>query len=490
MNSRREANTKIVERSVEFPSIAMNCTSSKGPGSAKSDYIAIHRTEASPQGITAASTMKNPFQRARHNKSYRAVVSKGSTTTAFLEKNSNSLPSLLRESRYVSNSSSPTPSVDVEGTAANEAPPTYKNGVEVRSEEMRAATSMKLGDRSPKLPSPSIVSRSPKRPIVRFADGVAIDNSSPIARQRGFAATQPNENVTGQPWSIGMRRNAPCSHHEKDSTDIKAHFANYDTQSSRITTTSIIPSIQVSCDEEDGNTDRYSNTTSSDRAILANPSIAVNNDLSTIQITPGAGEKDEGNTCYADYTHRSLPPDNAKSADVVKAPGYTYSRTGALCNNCALPISGRIVSAAGHRFHPKCFRCYHCGEGLECVAFYPEPEEKREQRLLRCFENLNYKNETNLTGEDEHDNDTSLRFYCHLDFHEFFSPRCKSCKTPIEGEVVVACGAHWHVGHFFCAECGDVSSNFNNVYNSWDCLTKLWRPLSEKKLMPEGSIAF
>jgi hypothetical protein len=37
-----------------------------------------------------------------------------------------------------------------------------------------------------------------------------------------------------------------------------------------------------------------------------------------------------------------------------------------------------------------------------------------------------------------------------------FSPRCKSCKTPIEGEVVVACGAEWHVGHFFCAECGDV----------------------------------
>jgi hypothetical protein len=26
--------------------------------------------------------------------------------------------------------------------------------------------------------------------------------------------------------------------------------------------------------------------------------------------------------------------------------------------------------------------------------------------------------------------------------------------------VVVACGAEWHVGHFFCAECGDVSSIF------------------------------
>jgi hypothetical protein len=23
----------------------------------------------------------------------------------------------------------------------------------------------------------------------------------------------------------------------------------------------------------------------------------------------------------------------------------------------------------------------------------------------------------------------------------------------------VACGAEWHVGHFFCAECGDVRSD-------------------------------
>jgi hypothetical protein len=57
--------------------------------------------------------------------------------------------------------------------------------------------------------------------------------------------------------------------------------------------------------------------------------------------------------------------------------------------------------------------------------------------------------------EHEDGFDQSLRFFCHLDFHELFSPRCKSCKTPIEGEVVVACGAEWHVGHFFCAQCGD-----------------------------------
>ena len=53
------------------------------------------------------------------------------------------------------------------------------------------------------------------------------------------------------------------------------------------------------------------------------------------------------------------------------------------------------------------------------------------------------------------DGDERLRFFCHLDWHELFAPRCKHCTTPIVGEHVVALGAHWHVGHFFCAECGD-----------------------------------
>jgi hypothetical protein len=77
---------------------------------------------------------------------------------------------------------------------------------------------------------------------------------------------------------------------------------------------------------------------------------------------------------------------------------------------------------------------------LECVSFYPEPDDKRAERL-----------ESEVLSEKE----SELRFYCHLDFHELFSPRCRSCKTPIEGEVIVAAGGEYHVGHFFCGECGD-----------------------------------
>ncbi|KAF3920840.1 hypothetical protein ABW21_db0201664 [Orbilia brochopaga] len=105
----------------------------------------------------------------------------------------------------------------------------------------------------------------------------------------------------------------------------------------------------------------------------------------------------------------------------------------ASCTACGNHISARAVSASGLRFHPECFRCSHCSTRLEHVAFYPEP----------------------LGPDAPADAGPTGRFYCHLDFHELFSPRCKSCKTPIEGEVVEACGATWHAGHFFCAECGD-----------------------------------
>jgi len=142
-------------------------------------------------------------------------------------------------------------------------------------------------------------------------------------------------------------------------------------------------------------------------------------------------------------SRRPLPTPNA--SPFRKTPS-TYSTTGrpnAACTTCYQHISGRIVSALGSRFHPECFRCYHCAEKLEHVGFFPEPEQNRAARAQ-------------VAGAKAEDMDK--RFYCHLDFHELFSPRCKNCQTPIEGEVVVACGETWHVGHFFCAECGDVSS--------------------------------
>ncbi|KAF1939548.1 hypothetical protein EJ02DRAFT_408352 [Clathrospora elynae] len=197
------------------------------------------------------------------------------------------------------------------------------------------------------------------------------------------------------------------------------------------------------------------------------PSISVTPSVPAININGPKGFGPAAST-------RPLPVPNAQNSKSYSFNGSatprthwtpTTVRTGALCTQCALPIAGRIVSAGGSRFHPECFACYQCGEHLECVAFYPEPSNKHAERVHRIRARLSGADipflPSHATADDmarlEYDDgtDESSRFYCHLDFHELFSPRCKSCKTPIEGEVIVACGAEWHAGHFFCAQCGD-----------------------------------
>jgi hypothetical protein len=72
------------------------------------------------------------------------------------------------------------------------------------------------------------------------------------------------------------------------------------------------------------------------------------------------------------------------------------------CASCDKPISGNVLTALGKKWHPDHFVCKHCGIPLEHVSF---------------FEN---------NGNP----------YCHLDFHELFSPKCGHCNTPIEGVIL------------------------------------------------------
>ena len=108
--------------------------------------------------------------------------------------------------------------------------------------------------------------------------------------------------------------------------------------------------------------------------------------------------------------------------------------SGAGCQGCQKWIAGKVVHALGTTYHPGCFVCAHCSEGLEHVAFY------------------------------EHEGLP----YCHFDYHELFSKRCFHCRTPIvderyitvqdeeltgqDGETKERC---YHELHFFCANCGD-----------------------------------
>ncbi|KAG4304454.1 hypothetical protein PORY_002164 [Pneumocystis oryctolagi] len=93
-----------------------------------------------------------------------------------------------------------------------------------------------------------------------------------------------------------------------------------------------------------------------------------------------------------------------------------------LCETCHKDLGcGKIISTSNKKYHLDCFFCVHCMTNLEHIAFY----------------------------EHEH------QLYCYLDYHELFSPRCKSCGTCIEDQAIFALENYYHPLHFFCAGCGE-----------------------------------
>ncbi|OOQ90973.1 LIM domain protein [Penicillium brasilianum] len=291
-------------------------------------------------------------------------------------------PSRSRDPGYTKNEPvAPSP------PAKDEEPIPMKDGKEIRSDDIRAATSKKLKDRSEKLPMPSAVSNRMGRPIVSFDP-----------------KWQPSDQPKPKPQAPTVAPPVP--------------------------TIIVAPNIEIS-DQQPPPPIPVINLPD-----VKEPTISE-------MIEPGQQQSKPGRSIPQPPGNQSRQPPVRRHPSEPQRHAYTpYARSGvptARCESCSLSISGKIVTAGGCRFHPECFICHHCHTALECVAFYEEPEASRAERLSH-----NPDEEARIP-----------RFYCHLDFHELFSPRCKSCKTPIEGEVVVACGAEWHVGHFFCAECGD-----------------------------------
>jgi len=296
-------------------------------------------------------------------------------------------PTQSRNAGYTRNESTPTPPPE----EPKEEPAPTREGREIRSDDIRAATSKRRGDRSEKLPMPSAVSDRVGRPIVSFDQAW-----KPVDEPKPDRPTMPI-------------------------IEVAAPAIEVSTPSIEVSEPPPIPVINVPDIEVP--TISEIEAPSEKASKPARPAAQPARTSPTKQRFSRQPESESQNRWYSPYTRSGAPT--------------------ASCELCSLPISGKIVTAGGCRFHPECFTCFHCHTALECVAFYQEPQSSRDERLA--------------TEANDHEARVP-RFYCHLDFHELFSPRCKSCKTPIEGEVVVACGAEWHVGHFFCAECGDVCS--------------------------------
>lgn len=303
---------------------------------------------------------------------------------------------------------------------------TRNDGIEIRGDDIRAATSMRMRDRSPKLPSPTVVSDQRGRPIVSFDP-----HWKPRDNEAGQDRDRLASNGVHQPYYPKSAAPAPS------------------------VPTINLPEPLPDEDKEDNLNVLLESKNSTKVPSSEIPSISVEDVQVTTRSLPEPNSTRRPQPIPRKIHDSSTPRDNLSARHWSQSP--SVRRATAQCYTCALPISGRIVSAASQRFHPQCFTCHHCSTLLEHVAFYPEPEDSRSARLAR----IEARAAALDPGEEiegksaEDDGDDGLRFYCHLDFHEEFSPRCRNCKTPIEGEVVVACGGEWHVGHFFCAECGD-----------------------------------
>lgn len=484
--------------------------------------------------LDSLTVRRNPFARAKSTRQ-SLLTSRPSPDQKPDEKPLHKMdalrnpPSRSRQADYMSNTNNSTTfkadeDIDIENADVVTVT-RFKNGVEIRSDDIRAATSMKLMDRSDRLPCPTVTSDDSSRPIVSFSK----NRTRPSVRRPAAAAEEETASRLrihrhdGSPSEIKsserIRNNEPVRPSpatttaglslgipqitinplERDPLPVLGTDQDMDEDvgsgSVPIISITAVPDIRIDVPE--------ATSTASSRLLHSAAPAPTQTQRTTSDAAQPLHHRQPHPTTKAPGiafpSARPLPPRTSSLAPTTSSssafpqaprplptPKLTHRHAAApsslhlpanLCAQCALPISGRLVSAASVRFHPACFTCHHCGIALEHAAFYPEPAARRATRLAKrrsCRgperagrgedegEEEQREAEERDEGEDdeeeeEEEQDDGLRFYCHLDYHEQFSPRCASCATPIEGEVVVACGREWHVGHFFCAQCGDVS---------------------------------
>eukprot|EP01111_Echinosteliopsis_oligospora_P011514 TRINITY_DN3817_c0_g1_i1.p1 TRINITY_DN3817_c0_g1~~TRINITY_DN3817_c0_g1_i1.p1 ORF type:complete len:281 (-),score=49.25 TRINITY_DN3817_c0_g1_i1:26-826(-) len=105
------------------------------------------------------------------------------------------------------------------------------------------------------------------------------------------------------------------------------------------------------------------------------------------------------------------------------------------CGLCLLPITGKVVNAAGRKFCEKCFVCAQKGCGVS------------------------------LAGQSFHEAHNS--FYCPPHFTANNGLMCGGCGGELKGQYAVALGRNWHPSCFSCSGgCGKEMAGQSFVQNN------------------------
>jgi len=368
-------------------------------------------------------------------------------------------PSQSRNPAYTANSASPTKTAE---TPAPEIP--MKDGLEIRSDEIRQATSMRLKDRSPKLPTPTAVSDKPGRPIVSFDTNwkpSEADIKPEERRQSPFKSQQQRQNISPRPDSKTVTPSIPTIQFpHTPSIQVNSAPSIAPPTISISVSTPAVPTINFPDSKPSVPVINFPEPTSVIPSITSPnaPKISVSAPITTNGSVPTMPRSTRPLPDPKTAASRPSPRHHATSPLPRGHWSTAGKRATATCHQCQLPIEGRVVGLRGapEKYHPQCFICFTCGTGLEALEVFEEPPTKRAERLDRIDRRAHGEPLPEIEGMTyADDGDSRLRYFCHLDWHELYAPKCKHCKTSILGEHMIALGEHWHFGHFFCAECGD-----------------------------------